>query len=285
MEDLKAFGFEEGKVRQALAVCNNNFERALDWLLTASNDPPQTSETSNISTPSNSSTTTSELTILDISQYTFSDSGGTGACTSIALSALLTLLKRLDEGLPIDQEKETLTDAVFTGIQMYSTTKQQIATSVAHFTVNEVWETIPALQQDLNTTGDGLQSLLTTPTCFQDLFNQIKTLSALSETQYTGVILTKPPETILVIIPPNSTNQSSNSLHEKRWCLFDSHSRPQLGINGSYLMTASDPNVIIDHLKTLFPPLRDTGNAFEQDSIWTMMYNSIEANSFVRRKT
>jgi hypothetical protein len=81
----------------------------------------------------------------------------------------------------------------------------------------------------------------------------------------------------MVIIPPETIQTS-------QWALFDSHSRPQLSIDGSYLLTAPSSDAILNHLRILFPALTDGGVLGDEESIWTMMYNSIEANVFVRKE-
>jgi len=76
-----------------------------------------------------------------------------------------------------------------------------------------------------------------------------------SDRTYFSILITKPPETILVILPP--TNQASSPqilgpAVSSCW-LFDSHPRPQLGIEGCYAHKFNNRNDLASHLTTLFP--------------------------------
>jgi len=185
----------------------------------------------------------------------------------------------MDQGLPIDDEKDFLTEAVFAGVHLYQTTQtaQTQGHAAQHLATKEVWDAAsPEFKSSLEpliSGAEGVQALLSLPTWFSSLLEQIQALPRQQQGQHIGVIVTKPPETVLIIVPSADTG---------RWALFDSHSRPQLGIHGSYLVTATSHEPITARLVDLFPGLPSEGND-DAVSIWHMMYNTVEATPFVRK--
>ena len=93
--------------------------------------------------------------------------------------------------------------------------------------------------------------------------------------RHIGVVITKPPETICLILPPLSSPAG-------KWLLFDSHSRPHLGLDNSYLVIADDEGTILRRLDELFPPF-----ALDQDDPDALqiqlMYNTFESYFFQRK--
>lgn len=89
---------------------------------------------------------------------------------------------------------------------------------------------------------------------------------------YLAVIITKPPETVTVLLPP------SPSLH---YILLDFHPRPnQLSPHfpaGSYALFHPNLNSLVTSLKHFFP-VTELGNDIPE--MMAMMYNSFDAYPF-----
>ena len=134
---------------------------------------------------------------------------------------------------------------------------------------------MPTIKTSIDKLGDSFQLLLTESDCFHTLFEQSYHLCTHERTQhYIAIIITKPPETIVVFLPPKINTTDLNIPNTLPYYLFDSHSRPSLGIDGSYMVKTKTLESLIQRLKTLFPPLEsDVG---EEDNYMTWMYNSIE---------
>jgi hypothetical protein len=117
-----------------------------------------------------------------------------------------------------------------------------------------------------------LQGLLSTPYHFQELFAQARVCA--NATDHIGIIVTKPPETVCVILPPVSCLPGV-----KKFILFDSHSRPQLGLDGSYMYFSNSERDLVMRLEGLFIPLpMEPGGTIDyiQD-----MYNMFEGTVFL----
>jgi hypothetical protein len=140
--------------------------------------------------------------------------------------------------------------------------------------VDEYLSKVPTISESMIRLNEPNQLLLTDTNCFSTLFE--KSYEVAASKGYTSsciaVIITKPPETICVFLPPKT-----GSMDNKWFYLFDSHSRPHQGLEGSYLVKSSSLNTIIDRLQNLFPPLPSDSN----DNYLTWMYNTFEGVSFV----
>ena len=134
---------------------------------------------------------------------------------------------------------------------------------------------MPTIKTSIDQLGDSFQLLLTESDCFHTLFEQSYQLCTHERKQhYIAVIITKPPETIVIFLPTKINTTDLTLPNTLPYYLFDSHSRPTLGIDGSYMAKTKTLKSLIQRLKTLFPPLEsDVG---EEDNYMTWMYNSIE---------
>ena len=207
------------------------------------------------------------VTELNISQYSFGESG-ISACTVIACSVVKLFLgkfKSSDNTIPSVSE---LTTAVEEGITCYRTLP---TATRSHLSVDELGSFMSGTVQ---TIGDSpIQGLLTTPNHFQDMFAQAR--SRADPDQYIAIVITKPPETVCVILPP--ANLSSE---QGKYIFFDSHSRPQLGFSGSYMVECGDERGLISRLQAVFTPLVLEGGGVGQEEYMQLMYNMFEGTVF-----
>ncbi len=229
-------GFEEADVAIALKKVNGNIELALELLLSGN---------------------------LSRNQYTFSDSG-VSACTAIAASVMQFILVKLSQN-NFDQicKEENLCDCIFTGVMKYNELHSSSSAS-NHIAVDELGA---EFFQSIRGVGEIFQGLLTNSRSFDGLIEEA--VSRCRRGCYIGVIVTKPPETIALII-------SARDHPDPRYFFFDSHSRPEQGYEGSYLVITHDTRTIIDRLNTTFPSLPGT----DANNAYSYMYNMFEASFF-----
>jgi hypothetical protein len=202
---------------------------------------------------------------LEVSQYTFSDAGAS-ACTAIAASVAQFILPKLKSGLFQDVfNPENLTECIYLGVGKFS---ELNSGALNHVAVDELGN---AFFDQIHTEGEVFQGLITVPGAFQSLFEEAE--NRCPKGQYIGVIVTKPPETVCLIIPSRRSSSSS----EQKYFLFDSHSRPEQGINGSYLVVSNSRESIISRLERLFPTL----DGMDSDDTFSYMYNMFEGNFFI----
>jgi hypothetical protein len=116
---------------------------------------------------------------------------------------------------------------------------------------------------------DNFQGATSAPNCFEDLIKRVRE-SSHDLNKHIAVVITKPPETVLLILSPLALKESP------KFGVFDSHPRPQLGLTGSYLLSSSDSAEITSHLRALFP----CGSSRSLTSLWEEMYSAYEASVF-----
>ncbi len=281
-------GFDEPSCRIALEKCNNSVDRALDMLLSGMDLLTSRSSIQQDVAVLSPSTEHGNIMQLEISQYTFSDAGSS-ACTAIALSAMKSFLELLDKGHHIDLSSDStlqisLSDAIFAGVSYFSTTA---LSRDRHASVDEIGAV--AMTGLVNITPDlPEQGMLSEKGAFAAMFASVRRKATTSD-KYIGIVITKPPETVCVVLPPNNlisaagattTDNSSGT-----FLFFDSHSRPELGFNGCYLVSSDKERDIIQRLDAIFPAFTgfgdcDGGGDVEQFDLAEAMYNMFEGTAF-----
>jgi len=284
MNELIAMGFDEACAQAALRRTNDNLDLAIDFLLSdpaglptpgsdrqvCSDRTPLTNAQTNVNDfverlPYQDQAQTSGsgvLISLGVSQYTFGESGAS-ACTVIAGTMLKMLLERLRAGvLPTDVTE--LSEAVWSGVAHYQSLPPAMRN---HLAIDELG---PYMTETLDCKA-ALQGLLSTRNHFEDLFAQARVSSG--DSKHIGIVITKPPETVCVILPPANCSPAT-----RKYILFDSHSRPQLGLSGSYMFVSDDQREIVRRLDGLFPPLpMERGGTADY---MQEMYNMFEGSVF-----
>lgn len=213
--------------------------------------------------------------MLEISQYTFQEMGSS-ACTSIAFAGLSTILSRLDSNMTVN-DATFLSDAIICGVTNYSNETNGSDTTF-HSSADELWEqSSVTLKQQISKVGESFQGLLTEENAFQSMISKVKEMTDIDPGKHIGIIITKPPETVCIMIPPLNCDQTSS----KTYAFFDSHSRPEYGITGSYCVTSNNLDSILLRLEVIFPS--DNGIDFDaNDTYMQMLYTSFETTVFQR---
>ena len=209
------------------------------------------------------------------------------------------MLKRLKElngqTLTNTNIESLLSDATFTGISHYSSVNLDPSVK-AHMTVEEFLTQTIELSNQLEKIDGPNQALLTDSNSFHNMFTQMISaaytkLSSSSTNnssssiptptnnvniKYLSIIITKPPETIAVFLPilPKIIDNTNNIT----MFFFDSHSRPELDIHGSYILKCYSLQEVIQIIKKKFPPLESNA---EDENYMTWMYNSFECTAFI----
>jgi len=275
-------GFDASQCQTALEITGGNTEAALNYLL--SGDLPEQQQQPPITQQSEISFGNScHITRSGVSQYSFE--GGRSACTAVALEAALTLLGAAatgttgaaDDGTSLD-----LSEVVQRGVATY----MELALAqggIEHTSCDEVLSLVPRLSSQLRVLGGGstvLQALTTDPACYASLVAQARALPGVNAAQPIGLVVTKPPETILVVAPPTTIQGQRGG----QWLLLDSHSRPHLvtsdglGCDGAFLLAASDLNRLVEGgLRHVFPPV-DMGGGDDM-AMMEAMYNAVEVTA------
>lgn len=317
---LKAMGFEESTVTTALRMANNDAETALELLLsgavnhgeqkepevttavTTTERTAATTATTTVSVvPPSSSMQSFNLTSLAFSQYSFPN--GTSACTAIALTTMADLLTKLDTSnskevsardfaLSLHNEAK-LSEYVINGIAEYDKFTSFSSVTSEHLTADEffaatesLWSCVKKVSLSNSTDkhktsfSEPLQRNLTDSDAIRSIFKVLRSSATVDKSKYIGIVLTKPPETIMVILPPPDTPPSiTNS--DAVYFLFDSHSRPSQGIEGAYFYTTTNEREFIERIKMCFPVVDMRIDDCSTDgSLLAELYNTIEANAY-----
>lgn len=214
--------------------------------------------------------------MLEISQYTFAT--GSSACTPIACFAVASILERLDVKLDCN-DSLFLTDSIVSGVASYTSLSNGDG-NAPHLSVEEFYSVSKEMCSKVVKLGEPIQGLLTNRNAFLDLINTAREMcseSIVGTTKNIGIVITKPPETVCITVPPIDSSHGSNT-----YTFFDSHSRPEYGLNGSYIVTSNDINAIIERLNTIFPANAGDGLDDLDGSYMQMLYSTFEGTIFQR---
>jgi hypothetical protein len=286
---LTSMGFDIIQVEQALQICGGNVERALECLLSSDGYIGGGGGTT---TTNSSFTNHSQLSLVqsDISQY--SNPLGRSACTAIAL----TLARNCINQLLGDASPESVIDSAFLsesindGIKLYSELSTNNSSSgVEHSSVEEL---LAACSGRDNFIFSSLKLLPNSPrqgVLSNSSSNQhnmgLETLLARcqmdsTESSSIAVVITKPPETVLVILP-TTQDATTNTNTNAKFILIDSHPRPQqLAPHfpaGSYALFHPTLSSLVSSLKEIFP-VTELGDGIPE--LMQMMYNSFDIYPF-----
>lgn len=194
------------------------------------------------------------------SQYSYDN--GRSACTTIAAVALDQLL-RLALHAPVVLEeapaRDVIDNIVRNGVEMY--TRAEGAREHAAF--SEVLEVQSELRSRLKLVGSPFEGQTSEKEPFLEMLETA--LLACPTGGAVGVLLTKPPESISLVI-------SSPEAETPLFLCFDSHNRSTLGFDGASLIsfpTAADLRL---HLRQLFPAIS------MPDVAQDIMYNGYDAS-------
>lgn len=176
----------------------------------------------------------------------------------IASSVMKHLLRQLKLNANVQISSSELVQVVTKGVDLYN----QICPTKTHLAVDELG---PQFFEEIHMVDGGMfQGILTNRNMFHEMFQHAR--STTDPSKFVGIVITKPPETVAVILPPISAN---------RWFFYDSHSRPQFQYDGSYLAECSTEQEVIHWLQRVFIPF-----PVDINDPMNMMYNLCEGTFF-----
>ena len=248
VRQLVEMGFDETVCSVALQRTNGNLEAAMDMLLSGD------IVTGTSSTPS---LPAENITMLQMSQYSLTDRSSS-SCTSIAWTFVYSALAALKANKSFDNV-DSLSEILLEGVSSFEAVSSLSGGS--HLSVEEFLQLIPD-QKGTRLCGQPTQCLLSERN-IRDFLTNLYERCPVEKSFPVGIVITKPPETVAVVI-------SSDKCY-----FFDSHSRPEYGIDGAYLVSCASIEGVICRLCLIFPPMESTG-----DSMMDMMYGSFEASVF-----
>ena len=252
LQDLLELGFEERRCREALERADGNRDTAIELLLAHVDDPKayETAFPSEIN---------ERITVLEMSQYSLTDTSSS-ACTSIAYFFVAKALESIEKGVSFENIGD-LTAILFEGVSTFESVKA--LSGGRHLSVEEFVQFVPG-PTSLRMCGVPTQHILSQSNIEVYLSGVLKN-EYVSSRSPVGIVITKPPESVAVVIDPIKSI----------YYLFDSHSRPQLGIDGAYLIACDSTESISKRLSLIFPAIDSTDGTMME-----MMYNSFEGTLF-----
>jgi hypothetical protein len=197
MEELLAMGFGRDQILRALSnTVDGNVDAAIEYMLSESTLSTQTtddsySERRNLELlPPISGSADEVIVTLDISQYTFSETGGSSACTAIAGCAIKYLIEQLSCGnFHSVTDRSCLEAAILSGVMEYNVL--QFSDPRSHTSIDQI---LPSVLMDgkLRHVSEGLaggiiQGMLTDLNCFPNLFDTARSHAEAGN----GIILTQ----------------------------------------------------------------------------------------------
>ncbi len=201
--------------------------------------------------------------VAPVSQFDFPE--GRSACTTIGVEATLALTARPDPVVASTYEDTSQIVAILTqGIAEY----KQIhgGGNVEHMSCAEVLLLSARYSQALEVAAM-VQGTTDGTAAFQEELEQLMR-GALADGSPACAIVTKPPETVIVLAHPGGT-----------YAVFDSHPRQTLGIQGAYVSGFANARSAAHFLRCIFPCVPGLG-----DSMMAAMYNSFDFTA-LRRKS
>jgi hypothetical protein len=265
LADLLELGFDETLCILALETAGGSREVAIDLLLSGD----LVAGTSELARGGDQSSAIlvprgdEKVTILELSQYRLTERSSS-ACTSIAWTFSAVVLESLRSGKDFENVEE-LTAILFEGVGLFESVRR--LSSGAHLSVEEF---VQLLQNDRNVKMCGMPTqCILSATNIRDFLAGVYHNHAVSIDRPVGIVITKPPESVAVVLSPASGAVAA------KYYFFDSHPRPQFGIDGAYLVACDDIEGIVARLGLIFPVMEGTG-----DSMMDMMYNSFEGSIF-----
>jgi hypothetical protein len=315
LSNLVAMGFSENRASSVLRLKGNNFELALNELLgndlNESHIPPQRAMRGMGNVTSEGILETKQYQASSINNNKTGDSGikvvhcavsqfdialptndgsfitGRSACSCIAIFGAVSFLSSCKrDGMNSCVEdiitSDFLQNVVLTGVNIYSEAMQvkHMNTSCIgpeHLSPEEVFDAVGWLSCDLDQIGEIRQGLLS-PADTSSFYTQL--LSCRHDEKARGgewmaVVITKTPESVLVLLPPLLT-KADLAVHTKKYILIDSHPRPHFSASGSYAMLHPSLEALVYSLSVIFPPT-DLGS--DVSDLASMMYNSFDLYS------
>lgn len=209
---------------------------------------------------------------LEFSQYNMVE-GSSSACTSIAYSFVATGLELLSAGEDFENT-QVLTDVMLEGVAVYDEIKQASPSTADHLAVEDVIAR-NSKHASVQQVHGPEQACTNNDAAFEKFLKSVYS-KVTNKSRPVGIVITKPPESIAVILPSAEAHGSGRG---GGYYFFDSHSRPQQGLTGAYLVESRTIEGLAQRLNITFPFVDSSG-----DDTMDLMYNCFDATVFQSNK-
>ena len=281
---LMSMGFDKKSSQRALEISGGNVERAVECLLSGNTITMDgTAANTNFGVTNNSSQSSPLLVQSDISQY--SNPLGRSACTAIALTLAYNCIGQLGGASAESVIDATLLSSSITdGINLYRELSENNSSGLEHSSVEDILIACSGKDNSIFSSLSLLpnsprQGILSNSSSNQHMgFEALLTQCQLDSSEsYIAVVITKTPETVLVILPTQSAASNTNA----KFILIDSHPRPQQLAphfpTGSYALFHPTLSSLVASLREIFP-ITELGDGVPE--LMQMMYNSFDVYPF-----
>ena len=289
---LMEMGFDADRAQEALTVCDGNVERAIEYLFSGPSTDPPSGGTGTADSTSAATTTTGpsqyQDVIAPISQYSMDQ--GRSACTCIALTAAQNFLQRASQTTVITSS--FLETAIRDGVATYQNLQAMSSSTggdsqVEHMSAEDVLRLAASsgagagIFSNLQLTPGGIrQGILTGDGGGGDMGLQAMLAACWQDTthEWLAVLITKTPETVLVLLPPASSSSTTG-----QYVVVDSHPRPGVvdSDGGAYARIVPSLPDVVAHLSTILP---STELGPDIPEMMQIMYNSFDLYPLVWNK-
>jgi len=269
---LNSMGFDLDVARAALVACDGDVERAIEHCLLGGGGGGGAASASATAAAAETGTL---IRVSDVSQYTAGPEGRS-ACTCIALCYAKRFLVQVTCQAQTSMtaadaivDESFLSEGLLQGVALYNKIKASGSgsASVEHMSAEEVLNSMDGKAEFVDLKLDAPVQGVLSPDLSSPLGMHAVLAGCQSERQWVAVIITKSPETVVIVLPPSSGQTS-------KFFLFDSHPRPQLSASGSYAMAHASVKSLVGTLLKIFP-FTDLGS--DVGEMMQMMYNSFDA--------
>lgn len=262
MDFLLSAGFDEEQVSTVLNSVSGNLDLAIAILCDGA---PSSEQPPALAAPT-AHTSQDEVWAVTCgcSQFTFG--AGASACTAVCVEAAQRLLS-MEPSMNLSKpcaDADFLSDIVFQGVALHGAVLAELGDGRQHTAADEVLGSVALRegrqrQRPLVTLATMLQADLSQPGAFESLLGDAMRRYGHADLPSLGaahvaVIVTKPPETVLALLPvppplvrANPTTAAATNintvtaLEESSFVLFDSHPRPVIGQDGVCVPRLSEP--------------------------------------------
>lgn len=280
---LMSMGFDKKSCQHALQISGGNVERAVECLLSGNTITMNgTAANTNFGVTNNSSQSSLLLVQSDISQY--SNPLGRSACTAIALTLAYNCIGQLGASAESVIDATLLSSSITDGINLYGELSENNSSGSDHSSVEDILVACSGKDKGIISSLSLLpnsprQGILSNSSSNQHMgFEALLTQCQLDSSEsYIAVVITKTPETVLVILPTQSAASNTNA----KFILIDSHPRPQQLAphfpTGSYALFHPTLSSLVASLREIFP-ITELGDGVPE--LMQMMYNSFDVYPF-----
>ncbi len=266
---LTSMGFDLSQAQSALDIANGDVNNAANFLL---NEGAAGGVSSAIDESNGNSVIAPEASHINQveqiqgskSQYTYEY--GRSACSFIALSAATSILQNTAGG--VSMTESLIDDAVQNGCNTYSEWKKMNHSneSIEHTSAEEIL--LCGYFSSLELRPGGIrQGMLSNNHHSPSSLPKIL-MTCQSSTDWVCVVMIKPPETVLLCLPPTTDN------NENKYYLFDSHPRMmEFGSEHAYCRIHMSLTDLVQSVSAIFP-IADLGP--DVPEYMSSMYNSFD---------